>query len=391
ITMNEIPTRMRYITEEVLQIYLAQHLKDISNILKGENPVGNSNKMRHLEAENESLKKELKMLKGNLNPKQPNIKTSKQLKIVTSQACTDKITESKDRVQEALRNLAGTKPLTSGTKAELKYGYSRIFIKGIVRQKYSDVKILLKELGFKTNRIINLEFIGQKILEVTIPGYYAAKFIKKIKELEIFEILPKNRLNKAFKATKWQNFANYLYDLAAESGINLGKRTIRNPDEIELSDISDNDQIPQLRKKKISIPETLPTSNENSQPNAPSITNLINRSDQIINPTPADCLRKSSTGKTSFAKLLFKNPIVVRLLEDLKKLSLLHDGIIFDDMNFADADREDQIHLLDVEEDSSFDVKYASATIPKHLPRSDRQQKAFRHRFMPTSADMYHG
>ncbi|PVV00505.1 hypothetical protein BB560_005111, partial [Smittium megazygosporum] len=66
---------------------------------------------------------------------------------------------------------------------------------------------------------------------------------------------------------------------------------------------------------------------------------------------------KSGTGKTSFAKSLFKNPIVVRLLEDLKKLSLLHDGIIFDDMNFAEADREDQIHLLDVEEDSCLECR----------------------------------
>ncbi|PVU97037.1 hypothetical protein BB560_005771, partial [Smittium megazygosporum] len=321
ITINDVPTRMRYITEETLQENLSRHLGKIKEIIRESTHGNRIPELQRLKKENESLKRELKSLKEKMSKKplnaSENPRFSKQLKLQTECPTTIRASQSPDqtqelpnrptfaqvarklakgkpeaenfRVQEALRNLAGAKPLTSGTKAELRHGYSRIFVKGIIRQKYSDVKILLKELGFKVNRIINLEFIGRKILEVTIPGYYAAAFIRKINELKIFEILPKldpskpmnseagsetsdtvkniyeNRLNKAYQTTKWQNFANYLFDLAAESGINLGKRTIKNPDEIELDQPGNLDQSDEIMPETILIMGSSPISQIDSE------------------------------------------------------------------------------------------------------------------------------
>ncbi|PVV00849.1 hypothetical protein BB560_004752 [Smittium megazygosporum] len=324
ITINNIPTRMRYVTEELLQDHLSRHLESVKTMIGKTTTTDNEpQEVNRLKKENESLKREIKILKEKMGKKplnaSDNPRSSKQLKLQTECPTTIRANQSPDqtqelqnrptfaqvarklakgkpeaenfRVQEALRNLAGAKPLTSGTKAELRHGYSRIFIKGIVRQKYSDVKILFKELGFKVNRLINLEFIGQKILEVTVPGYYAASFIRKIKELEIFEILPKvdpskpmnpesspetagkikkaheNRLNKAIQTTKWENFAEYLFDLAAKSGINLGKRLFpNNPEEINLNESSDEEKIVNKRRKNriITTPPSIDQSSQNN-------------------------------------------------------------------------------------------------------------------------------
>ncbi|PVV00504.1 hypothetical protein BB560_005112 [Smittium megazygosporum] len=320
ITINDVPTRMRYVTEDSLQEHLSRHLESVKKVIgKTANTDNERKEVRQLKEENESLKREIKILKERMGKDQPNTWSKKQQKTkYHSQSASEaqkptqisqeppqkptfaeiarKLAKGKPeaenfRVQEALRNLAGAKPLTSGTKAELRHGYSRIFIKGIVRQKYSDVKILFKELGFKVNRLINLEFIGQKILEVTVPGYYAASFIRKIKELEIFEILPKvdpskpmnpesspetagkikkayeNRLNKAIQTTKWENFAEYLFDLAAESGINLGKRLFpNNPEEINLNESSDEEKIVNKRRKNriITTPPSIDQSSQNN-------------------------------------------------------------------------------------------------------------------------------
>ena len=56
-------------------------------------------------------------------------------------------------------------------------------------------------------------------------------------------------------------------------------------------------------------------------------------------------------GKTQFAKAHFKNPLLVRSFEGVKKFRFnVHDGIIFDDMDFSEWKRERIIHLTDWEE-----------------------------------------
>jgi Geminivirus Rep catalytic domain len=77
----------------------------------------------------------------------------------------------------------------------------------------------------------------------------------------------------------------------------------------------------------------------------------------------------TGTGKTEYAKTLFTRPILVSNMEDLKKLHDTHDGIIFDDMSFKHWPRETQIHLVDLENDRTFNVKYGSVTIKRGTPR----------------------
>ena len=78
----------------------------------------------------------------------------------------------------------------------------------------------------------------------------------------------------------------------------------------------------------------------------------------------------SGIGKTQFAKTLLKNPLLVRHKDKLKQFDeTIHDGIIFDDMNFSHWPREACIHLLDTEEDSDIDVKCSMITIPWGTPR----------------------
>ncbi|PVV01103.1 hypothetical protein BB560_004491 [Smittium megazygosporum] len=274
VSMNEMPSKIWYVTEESLKEHLERHLESVKKIWQNPNSDSYQSEIHCLRRENESLKRELKTLKERMGKKPTNAgantRPNKQLKLQTGNPITQspnstqepphrptfaqvakKLAEGKPesesfRVQEALRNLAGAKPLTSGTKAELKHGYSRIYIKGIIRQKYSDVKILLKELGFKVNRLINLEFIGQKILEVD-----PSKPISPDASPEIVTTIKtayENRLNKAYKNTKWLNFANFL----EKSGRDRNGRIIRGRANS------------QLRKIRNIIPATSP-SNQNSQ------------------------------------------------------------------------------------------------------------------------------
>jgi hypothetical protein len=74
-------------------------------------------------------------------------------------------------------------------------------------------------------------------------------------------------------------------------------------------------------------------------------------------------------GKTEYAKTLFSKPLMIRDMEDLKKLHDTHDGIIFDDMSFKHIPREVQIHIVDLQNDSTVRVLYGSKTIPRGMPR----------------------
>lgn len=78
----------------------------------------------------------------------------------------------------------------------------------------------------------------------------------------------------------------------------------------------------------------------------------------------------SNVGKTEYAKSLFRNPILVRHKDGLKRFNpRLHDCIIFDDMNFKHWPRESVIHLLDLQNDSEIDVKHGTAMIPRGVAR----------------------
>lgn len=73
-------------------------------------------------------------------------------------------------------------------------------------------------------------------------------------------------------------------------------------------------------------------------------------------------------GKTEFALAHFENPLLVRHVDDLKRLNG-HDGIIFDDMSFLQWPDTSQIHLCDWTRGSSINCRYANAYIPAKVPR----------------------
>nr|QTE03603.1 MAG: replication-associated protein [Emberiza spodocephala Genomoviridae sp.] len=77
----------------------------------------------------------------------------------------------------------------------------------------------------------------------------------------------------------------------------------------------------------------------------------------------------SGTGKTSWALDHFQYPLLVRHIDDLKKLDHLTDGIVFDDMTFSHWPYTSVIHLLDYENASSINVKHGTVTIPINMPR----------------------
>lgn len=76
-------------------------------------------------------------------------------------------------------------------------------------------------------------------------------------------------------------------------------------------------------------------------------------------------LGPSNIGKTQFAKAHFDNALFVNHMDRLKDFDeTVHDGIIFDDMDFLHMPRTTQIHLTDWDEDRDIHVRYGVARIP---------------------------
>lgn len=81
-------------------------------------------------------------------------------------------------------------------------------------------------------------------------------------------------------------------------------------------------------------------------------------------------LGKSETGKTSLAKSLMQNPLIVSIKEDLKYFDRsVHDGIIFDDFSLEGIKKEEIIHLFDLETTRTFDIKFSHARIHSSVDR----------------------
>ena len=76
-----------------------------------------------------------------------------------------------------------------------------------------------------------------------------------------------------------------------------------------------------------------------------------------------------NTGKTSYAKAHFTNPLVVSHMDDLLHFTPDHDGIVFDDMDFKHLPRSTMIYLADVDEDRSIHCRYSCAQIPANTKK----------------------
>ena len=72
-------------------------------------------------------------------------------------------------------------------------------------------------------------------------------------------------------------------------------------------------------------------------------------------------------GKTEFVLAHFEKPLVVRRRDDLKRASY-HDGIIFDDMDFAAWTPEDVICLLSQDKPRSLPARFHDAFIEADIP-----------------------
>lgn len=78
----------------------------------------------------------------------------------------------------------------------------------------------------------------------------------------------------------------------------------------------------------------------------------------------------TSLGKTSFALSHFKNPLLVRHLDKLDSFdSIIHDGIVFDDMSFNHLPPTSVIHLLDQDFPSDIHIRYKIVHIPAHTKK----------------------
>lgn len=77
----------------------------------------------------------------------------------------------------------------------------------------------------------------------------------------------------------------------------------------------------------------------------------------------------TNTGKTNFALAHFKQPLLVRDLEDLRSLTPNHDGIVFDDLDFRHLFFTAIKNLLDPDFPGVVHVRYQNVIIPAGMPR----------------------
>ena len=88
----------------------------------------------------------------------------------------------------------------------------------------------------------------------------------------------------------------------------------------------------------------------------------------------------SGAGKTQFALHHFKGKaLLVRELEDLKKLTAEHSGIVFDDIDCSRLPAVVAIHLLDLENASSIPCRHKNAWIPAGMPRVFTTNKSMKY------------
>lgn len=75
-------------------------------------------------------------------------------------------------------------------------------------------------------------------------------------------------------------------------------------------------------------------------------------------------------GKTQYALAHFNKPLFVTHIDDLKNFHYkVHDGIVFDDMDFKHLHRGAQIHLVDQDQSRSIHIRYGTARIPKRTKK----------------------
>lgn len=113
--------------------------------------------------------------------------------------------------------------------------------------------------------------------------------------------------------------------------------------------------------KAIALHDSLEEMAEYTEFTLPHLTDW-KRSHIIVGP--------AGTGKTQWALSHFEKPCLISQTDDLLHFNArIHDGLVFDDMEFGNWPRSKQIHLLDQDQNRSIKCRYKNARIPKHTKK----------------------
>jgi len=75
----------------------------------------------------------------------------------------------------------------------------------------------------------------------------------------------------------------------------------------------------------------------------------------------------TATGKTSLAKALLPNALMINHIDRLREYNSMYDGVIFDDMDFHHYPRESHIHLVDTYEERDIHGRNVNGRLPAIL------------------------
>lgn len=90
----------------------------------------------------------------------------------------------------------------------------------------------------------------------------------------------------------------------------------------------------------------------------------------------------TGTGKTQWAVHQFNRPLVVSTRDSLRHFRRdLHDGIVFDDIDFSTWEREELIHLFDWDIERTIRCRYSDATIPRFTKKVVTSNRPFETNF----------
>ncbi|OLY79092.1 hypothetical protein AYI68_g6844 [Smittium mucronatum] len=172
--------------------------------------------------------------------KNSKIKNSHLLSYKEIAKSQSKSPDDADKLYQAIRKCVGVKPINSGSKAEIKHKISRIYLQGMTSQPLSSAKYCFFIMRFKLSKILNLDFIGLRTLEVTIFTDYAPAFIARVKAFPFLKIIKKfdrtkpkdknadksmtefiqaayiKRLKKSLEKSTDERYKSYLTDLIVE-------------------------------------------------------------------------------------------------------------------------------------------------------------------------------
>lgn len=77
---------------------------------------------------------------------------------------------------------------------------------------------------------------------------------------------------------------------------------------------------------------------------------------------------ETECGKTEFAVAHFEHPLVVRRRDDLKRMTFMTDGLIFDDVSFENWSVEDALCLLNMDKPRSLPARFHDAFVQADMP-----------------------